>query len=407
MSRAYTVEDEPTLRPMSSSAPRLGSSPAHETQSIDQTSRTVFSPRWKSWSPARAVLTTVGFGLVMSLLVIFSPKLTDYGRALIFNAAAAATTPPAVLQPESVVIEAAAVLQPESVVIEATAVIAAEERADASLSRKGRSPLYGGLLTIPPSFASADGTYDLVIHFHGNTNLVEESYKVSAINAVVLILNLGDGSGAYEDRFANPTQLAAMLERTRSTLEKRGLRGARLRRLALTAWSAGYGAVLRILEQPALAEKVDAVVLLDGIHCGYAPSSRVLIKERLAPFERFAELSAGGKKLFSITHSDIIPSGDYAGTHETTDALLQGVGAKRLPGGEKLPLPTLTSMVGVLPKKSLLPLKPLTEAHLRGLHVRGYAGDQAEQHIMHLVQMSVIALPDLTQHWSGSAPAAR
>ena len=49
------------------------------------------------------------------------------------------------------------------------------------------------------------------------------------------------------------------------------------------------------------------------------------------------------------------------------------------------------------------PLEPLTEARAGGLVVRGYAGAQEQYHVMHLVQMSVTGLPDLVQHWSGSA----
>ena len=208
------------------------------------------------------------------------------------------------------------------------------ERADAALVRERRSPFYGGIFTLPPAFRSQDGAYDLVIHFHGNTELVEESFALSGLNAAVVILNFGNGSGAYEDRFANPITLPDVLARAQATMEKRGLAHAHLRRLALTAWSAGYGAVLKVLDQPALAEKVDAVLLLDGIHVGYGPGGEPLL-DRLAPFTRFAREAVKGDKLFSITHSDIVPmgpNGRYAGTHETTDALLRAGGGDALAG---------------------------------------------------------------------------
>ena len=294
----------------------------------------------------------------------------------------------------------------------ANATRSGSDRADASLARKGRSPLAGGLLTLPPAFASADGGYDLVIHFHGNTDLVEESFARIPLNAVVVIMNLGTGSGPYEDRFANPLALPEVLGRVQATMEKRGLRNPVLHRVALTAWSAGYGAVLRILEQPTLAEQIDAVVLLDGIHCGYRPYSTALQLDRIAPFERFARAAIDHGKLFSITHSEITPIGKYAGTRETTDALLQLVGVPRIPGGETPPPVTLTSIEGVIARKSLRPLLPRSEAHAGGLHVRGYVGDQPEHHTMHLIEMSVTALPDLEQHWAApaganEAPAAR
>jgi hypothetical protein len=181
--------------------------------------------------------------------------------------------------------------------------------------------------------------------------------------------------------------------------------------VALTAWSAGYGAVLRILEQPALAAQVDAVVLLDGIHCGYKPDSTALQLDRIAPFERFAHEAIDHGKLFSITHSEITPIGKYAGTRETTDALLQLASVARTAGGETPQPVALASIDGVIARKSIRPLLPRSEAHAGGLHVRGYVGDQPEHHIMHLIEMSVTALPDLVHHWATAstieAPSAR
>lgn len=340
----------------------------------------LFNPRWRPWTPARVVRATVCFAAVAALLVVLTHRITRRWAAATPFVAAAVEAEAAVVRPAP-----------------------AAPRADAALARAFRSPVAGGLLVLPPAFASTDGAYDLVIHFHGNTDLVEESFFASKLDAVVVILNLGNGSGAYEDRFANPAALPEMIDRAQTTMEKRGLVHPRLRRLALTAWSAGYGAVLKVLEQPALARRVDAVILLDGIHVGYQPGGHELLLERLAPFERFAREAVRGEKLFSITHSNITPIGNYAGTHPTTDALLRQVGVERSPGGDALPMPAMRSIDGVIAKKRLVPLVPETFARQGGLIVRGYTGDQPEDHIAHIVHMSVTALPDLLARWSASA----
>jgi hypothetical protein len=336
----------------------------------------------------------MAFGLVMGALVVLFPKLYSLTKVHLFRQTAVLATVPAETEPTVT-----------------PAPIAEVGRADAALVHKGRSPLAGGLLTLPPAFASADGKYDLVIHFHGNTDLVEESFARTPLNAVVVIMNLGTGSGPYEERFSNPLALPEVLGRVQATMEKRGLRTPTLHRVALTAWSAGYGAVLRILEQPALAAQVDAVVLLDGIHCGYKPDSTALQLDRIAPFERFAHEAIDHGKLFSITHSEITPIGKYAGTRETTDALLQLASVARTAGGETPQPVALASIDGVIARKSIRPLLPRSEAHAGGLHVRGYVGDQPEHHIMHLIEMSVTALPDLVHHWATAstieAPSAR
>lgn len=274
----------------------------------------------------------------------------------------------------------------------------APPRADAHFVRWYRAPLAGGLLTFPPSFASEDGAYDLVIHFNGNTDLVEESYGYAGVNAVVMILNLGVGSGLYEDRFADPEAFRLILARVQSVMEARGLRSPRLGRIALSSWSSGYGGVLEVLHNDSLFERIDAVVLFDSIHCGIVPWSKQPKPDQIDPIRRFARKAAEGRALLSITHSEIETYG-YLNAHLTTDLILDAVGLRRAPASTPQPMPALHAMIGVLPKAQMLPLPPLTEAHLGDLHVRGYRGDGPVTHMMHLVQMSTTALPDLVAYW--------
>lgn len=272
-------------------------------------------------------------------------------------------------------------------------------RADAKLDRAGRTAFAGGYLSILPDFASADGVYDLAIFFHGNTELVEQSLAYARIGAVFVPQNLGPGSGPYESRFADPGALPDVLARVQTAMERRGLAGARLGRVALLAWSAGYGAVLRILDQPALAERIDAVILLDGTHIGRVPGRRAPAIDQIAPYERFARWAVSGKKLFTITHSDIEPPA-YVGSRDTTDVLLRRLDVLRSADGEEGAVPDIPAANGVLSKPLRVPLSPLTIAEKGQLHVRGYAGDQADHHILHLLEMGTIALPDLARWWA-------
>jgi hypothetical protein len=272
------------------------------------------------------------------------------------------------------------------------------ERADAHLDRSWRAPLAGGLLMFPPSFASADGHYDLVIHLNGNTDLVEESYGQAGVNAVVMILNLGVGSGVYEDRFADPAAFQLILDRVRNVLKERGLANPQLGRVAVSGWSSGYGGVIKMLQQEEIFNRIDAVVLFDAIHCGYEPVYHHMKPDQIDPIRRFAKKAASGRALLSITHSEIQTYG-YLGAHKTTDAVLEWVGLERSPTTRAQPMPDLRSMVGVLPKAKMVPLAPLTEVHHAGIHVRGYDGNGPITHMLHLVQMSTTALPDLVAWW--------
>ncbi|WP_437538201.1 hypothetical protein WME79_19820 [Sorangium sp. So ce726] len=276
--------------------------------------------------------------------------------------------------------------------------LAAADRADATLDRTAVIPIPDGIITIPASFASADGAYDLVIHFHGVNDVVQAGFERARLNAVVMIINLGISSGAYETQFSIRSYLPALMAKAQVALEARGLRGARLRRVALSAFSAGYAAVRGLLNQPGFTDKVDAVLLLDGIHTGYMPLDHSLDMERLKPFSRFAELAAEGKKLMSITHSEITPNGDYAGTHESTDALLKLTGAQRSPGAgaDEQAIYDLTGEAS----EAKLRFVPLSEAHRGAFHVRGYPGTQKPDHVRHLTRMAETAVPDLVRYWS-------
>jgi hypothetical protein len=335
----------------------------------------------------------------LSLLVAAATALSLGGRAppLSFVAPALAAEHARDQQPVS---EPGVVAPAVAAPVAAPGVAAPGEPADAHLVRSWRAPLAGGLLLFPPSFHSEDGRYDLVIHLNGNTDLVEESYGYAGVNAVVMILNLGVGSGLYEDRFADPAAFALILARTQKVLTERGLRAPALRRVALSAWSSGYGGVIKLLQQDAIFERLDAVVLLDAIHCGYEPVYHKLKPDQIEPIRRFARKAADGRALLSITHSEIETYG-YLDAHKTTDAMLAAVGLPRTPSTREQPMPALASMVGVMPRAMLRPLRPLTEVHHSGLHVRGYGGNGPITHMLHLVQMSTTALPDLVARWKG------
>jgi hypothetical protein len=347
----------------------------------------VWKPRWRPWSPSRALGAIATFALAFGIFMYAAyPRLVKYAQRF---------------QMPGFHLRLAAATLPEPVVVPAEEPTEKAE-ADKNLKRDGRSPVAGGVLSIPASFRSDDGAYDLVLFFHGNTSLVEEAMSTAKVNAIVLIFNLGIGSGVYEDKFAVPGLVPEILDRVKTTLGQRGLANAHMRRLGLGAWSAGYGAVEKILEQRPLEDKIDAVFLLDGIHVGFMQDGKSLDMLRLHAFSDYAKKAVAGDKFFYITHSNIIPP-NYAGTRETTDAVLKEVGVTR----EKLTdipvMPVMNSLVGVVAKDKIKPLTPVSQAHKGLLNVYGYTGETPEDHMAHLMQMSETALPALVEYWSKTA----
>ena len=272
-------------------------------------------------------------------------------------------------------------------------------RADAHLTRAGYGHIPGGVLFVPSSFSSDDGVYDLYLHFHGNTRVVNESAEVAGLNAIVAVVNLGVNSAPYLDAYEEPGSYDRLLASIDRAVGERGLEHPRRGRVAIGSWSGGYGAVSRILEVGPAIESLDAVLVLDGIHCGFLDENpRALNARIIAPFLIGARRAAEGKMLFSITHSEIDPV-VYAGTYLTAGYLLDAVHGAR---GEPQAAPDhvkLRAAEGAVSKKLEKWMEPTSDTTVGSFHVRGYRGNTPEHHMAHLLQMGATVLPELASRW--------
>lgn len=276
----------------------------------------------------------------------------------------------------------------------------ARARADVRVQRDGYAHIPGGVLYVPDTFSSADGTYDLYLHFHGNVRVVRESAEHAGLNAIVAVVNLGTNSAPYLDGYAVPTSYEDLLASIDRAVLARGLESPHRRRVAVGSWSGGYGAISRILEHGRGLESLDAILVLDGIHCGFAQENpRELNTRILSPFLDATHKAAEGKLLFSITHSDIDPIA-YAGTNRTANYLLEVVHGKR--GEPRSPAPErlkLHAAEGAVSKAQEKWLEPVSEATVGTFHVRGYRGNTPEHHMAHLLQMGATVMPELVARW--------
>jgi hypothetical protein len=233
-----------------------------------------------------------------------------------------------------------------------------------------------------PSYFKAGATYDLIVHFHGVPNLQEENLEKSRINAVVVSINLGISSGSYSSMYSNPKMFETLLADTQKALDKTGRApGARLGRICLSAWSAGFAAVGSILAQPGMDNRIDAVLLADGLHAPYL-GNRQIYSDSLTKYATFAKRAQRGEKLFAVTHSSIGTDG-YASTTETVGTLLHMTDMeKQLVRGEGY-----NGMTSIY------------EAHRGGFHVKGYEGTNEKAHIDHVKGMHETVLPYLRLRW--------
>lgn len=239
-------------------------------------------------------------------------------------------------------------------------------------------------LYVPAFFQPSSGTYDLVLHFHGVPNLQEENVDRARLNAIVVSMNLGIASGAFSNYFQNPRAFGNLLETTQRELDKSGRApGAHVGRIAVTAWSAGFGAVGAILKDPENVRRIDAVLLADGLHANYL-ANHVVNDAALTKFVNFANLAMRGERLFALTHSSIMTEG-YPSTTETIGELL------KLTAVEK------KSTTGNLGPRGM---RPIYESHRGSFHVAGYEGIGKQDHVDHVKAMAETMLPYLKARWN-------
>lgn len=238
-------------------------------------------------------------------------------------------------------------------------------------------PLPVGRALIPRTLGvDPESGFDLLVHFHG-ADAVRKQLATEPPNLVVAGVDVGAGSSKYAKAFADAgawRSLVASIEREVATAFD--LPRAHVRRLALSSWSAGYGAVAQVLAQtrsstsapegraePRAPASIDAIVLLDSLHASFSPGASRLEPGQLPMFVETARAAEAGSPLFFLTHTAIQTEG-YASTTETSAFLLRELNVEATP---------------VTPDPEGSPR--ITEVFERGqLYVRGYAGGTKEAH---------------------------
>jgi hypothetical protein len=245
-----------------------------------------------------------------------------------------------------------------------------------------RGPSIGQMIMPVRGGVTKDGSFDLVIHFHGHDPVRREFVKVMD-GAVLVGIDLGIGSGAYQQQFQSAKvfqDLVASVEQ--EVAEQRGLKSAKARKIALSAWSAGYGAVEQILRSKD-GKAVDAVILLDGLHAGYAPDGS-LEKGGLEPFVEFAKRAKAGKRFMYVSHSSIIPPG-YASTTETVNQLIHDVGGKPKKGKPR--------------KADPMGLELNSSFDAGNFHARGFDGNDKMDHCAHIGLLRDVLKSHIKPRW--------
>jgi hypothetical protein len=230
-----------------------------------------------------------------------------------------------------------------------------------------RGPL---TLSVPPELALTAGSVDLVIHFHGTPKCQETNLRESGLKAIVVSVNEGVGSAAYL-RYRQPGMLDRLVAFAEKELAASGrTEGAHVKvgRIAISSWSAGGAATQAVLTRD--AERVDAVLVADGIFSTYSDRQRHQVDPRpLSAVVEYARRAQTGERLFVLTHTDIIPT-EYPNVEECTGLLLSSLGLEK-------GAPTSTTAT---PSPGVA-LYGVTHG---GLRITGFAGKRTADHAAQL-----------------------
>ena len=245
-----------------------------------------------------------------------------------------------------------------------------EPRELAGTTRTFNGPLNKPVELFITAKTSGKKPISLVIHFLGASFVPELAVSKLGADRAVAVVSIGSGSGIYDRTFSDPAAYDSLLTSIRREASSALGTSVMIRAVTLSGFSAGHGAIRAILRDSAHFAEVDGVLLLDGMHTGYAPEGVVVEKggtldpHNLDAWVRFGRAAMRGEKRFVVTHSEIFP-GTFASTTETADYLVRALGMTRKailrwgPGG----------------------MQQLSEARSGRLLIMGFAGNTAPDHI--------------------------
>lgn len=203
---------------------------------------------------------------------------------------------------------------------------------------------------------------ELLLFFHGG-DWIPELAAAKQRNMAVITVQTGAGSSTYERLFADPARLPRLIA------EAEAKSGLTFGEIDLGGWSAGCGALRKILNDPPSYQRVSRVLCIDGVHTGYVngkpgPEESQIETDNLQIWLRFGYDAIAGRKRLIITRTEIFP-GTFASTTETADYLLREWGLAAHPVVRWGPMGT----------------QILSETRAGGLLVVGFAGNSAPDHV--------------------------
>ncbi|HVJ83543.1 MAG TPA: hypothetical protein VNC50_20930 [Planctomycetia bacterium] len=231
-----------------------------------------------------------------------------------------------------------------------------------------------GELFLPKAAPAKPDRLDLHIHLHGKPESLRKTLAARKEPIAVVWIHFPGLSSAYSKPLREPGSFGGVVADVEKALAARErFAKAKLGRIVVSCFSAGYGGVREWLKDPAAYARIDGLVTADSIYAGYAEGKKV-DPANMTGFAAFASDAIAGKKAFLLTHCDLQPDG-YASTRETADFILAKLKLERAKADEEWAEKwRLTSM-----------------ASAGKFEVLGFAGTEGDDHVRHLRHVDKLA----------------
>ncbi len=248
-------------------------------------------------------------------------------------------------------------------------------------------------LWIPGDYQHTNRAVDVLVHFHGDPATVRASARSAELNCVVINVTYGGLSSVYRIPFSQHRQLFTTILDEALT----ALRGQpdfaddiAWRRVAVSSFSAGFGAVREILKNEDDFDRIAGLCMVDSLYCGYVGEGTDAVQigkvdpTLMKDFLRYAQAAVRGEKVMILTHCRL-PTPGYASTLETADYLLDALKLTAEPNDGRPQLLAAKSESRTLSA----PFQLYRRAERNGFLLYGSLGQEGADHVAHLRQLPV------------------
>lgn len=180
---------------------------------------------------------------------------------------------------------------------------------------------------IPSTYYQRPGNVaDVLVHFHGDPQTYWNNALYANLNAIVVTVNYSGLSSAYSTPFSNSSLFQQVVDEALAKVRQQSDIPDDLQwdKLAVSSFSAGYGAVREILKIATYRNEIDALLAADSLYATTAGDGTPL-DSQMVDYKTFASLAKNGQKTFLFSHSQV-PTYTYESTQECGDELMQYLG---------------------------------------------------------------------------------